>query len=90
MAAKKIRVTITYTHPGTQPPVYLAGSFSMPAWYPQEMDFIAEDHNEHRFHKEVLADEGGQFQYKFRIGSGDWWVLDENAPTGTFVSVRIY
>jgi hypothetical protein len=85
MAPKKTSVTITYTHPGTQPPIYLAGSFSEPPWYPQEMDFTTEQDNKHRFYKEVVVDEGARFQYKFRIGSGDWWVLDENASTGTFM-----
>jgi hypothetical protein len=83
MAPKKTLVTITYTHPGTQPPIYLAGTFSEPPWYPQEMDFTTEQENEHRFYKEVMVDEGGLFQYKFRIGTGDWWVLDEKASTGT-------
>ena len=25
----------------------------------------------------------GEYQYKFRLGPGDWWVLDETKPTGT-------
>ena len=26
--------------------------------------------------------EKGEYQYKFRLGPGDWWVLDETKPTG--------
>lgn len=75
-------MTVTYAKPGTQPPVYLAGSFSEPEWHPEEMEFTTEG-TEHQFHKKILAEEGGSFQYKFRIGNGDWWVLNEEAPTGT-------
>ena len=28
----------------------------------------------------------GQYQYKFRIGHGDWWVCDESVETGGFFS----
>lgn len=26
--------------------------------------------------------DAGEYQYKFRLGPGDWWVLDESMPTG--------
>lgn len=29
----------------------------------------------------------GEYEYKFRLGPGDWWVLDENAETGKFVAL---
>ena len=76
-------------HPGVRPPVYLAGSFSDPAWHPQEMDFTTEENNEYSFYKDIMVEEGSRSQYKFRIGSGDWWELDENAPTGTSVCGEI-
>lgn len=82
MSPKKNPVTIKYTNSGTQPPVFLAGSFSEPPWHPQEMDFTTGENGEHKFYKEVIVEEGGQFQYKFRLGMGDWWVLNELAPTG--------
>ncbi len=82
MAPQKVPVTVEFNDAGARPPIYLAGSFSEPAWDPQEMEFVVVGENEFRFHKEILVDEGGQFQYKFRIGEGDWWVLNENAPTG--------
>jgi hypothetical protein len=78
MSPKKVSTTITYMSPGAQPPIYLAGSFN--DWQPEEMDFKTID-NEHHFEKSVLVDEGGEFQYKFRLGPGDWWVLNEDAPT---------
>jgi hypothetical protein len=83
MSLKKDLVTLTYASPGAQPPIFLAGSFSDPKWHPQEMEYKTNpDTGEHQFYKEVLVEQGGEFQYKFRIGTGDWWVLNEEAPTG--------
>jgi len=85
------RVRITYAHPGSVPPVYLAGSFTTPPWEPQEMQYTklqskeAESGEggqpEYEFCKELDVREG-QWQYNFRVGQGDLWVLDRNAPTG--------
>lgn len=35
------------------------------------------------FYKEFDDVEEGEYQYKFRLGLGDWWVLDETAETAT-------
>lgn len=79
----KVPVTITYTHQDAQPPVYLVGSFSEPPWHPQEMKHTkTDDDRQFHFFKEVLLEPGGTFQYKFRLGPGEWWVLDETAPVG--------
>jgi hypothetical protein len=83
MATPKVSHTITYRHAGTQPPIFIAGEFSDPPWEPQEMDYTTDEDGEHTFKKEVFADAGSEVQYKFRVGSGDWWVLDEDAPTAT-------
>ncbi|EFQ28439.1 hypothetical protein CGRA01v4_07409 [Colletotrichum graminicola] len=81
-----VSVTITYKKPGTQPPIFVAGSFSDPQWQPQEMQFITEDGGEHTFHKNIEVPPGSQIQYKFRVGLGDWWVLNEDGPTVTDAS----
>jgi hypothetical protein len=83
MAPKMVSVTVKYSKPGTQPPIYLAGSFSDPEWQPQEMQHTTKEENEYEFTKEVEVEEGKEYQYKFRIGSGEWWVLNEDSPTGT-------
>lgn len=88
MAPKKVSKTLEYTSPGVVPPVFIAGSFSEPAWDPIEMEYTVAENGEHHFHKEILAEEGGNFQYKFRLGTGDWWALNESAPTGTFENRR--
>ncbi|EPE28643.1 hypothetical protein GLAREA_09764 [Glarea lozoyensis ATCC 20868] len=76
-------VTIRFSTPGTQPPIYLAGSFSHPEWDPQEMEHKTKADGELEFTKEVEVQEGKQYQYKFRVGEGEWWVLNEEAPTVT-------
>jgi len=82
MAPKKVSVTVRYSRPATIPPIYLAGSFSEPAWHPQEMQHTINEHNEYGYHKEVEVEEGKEYQYKFRIGDGDWWMLNEDSPMG--------
>jgi hypothetical protein len=37
--------------------------------------------NEYNFHATVDVAEGGEYQYKFRVGEGGW-ILDEASPTG--------
>lgn len=75
---------VVYDKQGTQPPVYLAGSFSEPPWVPEEMEYTTDAGGEHSFRKTVLVEEGKEYQYKFRIGTGDWWALNEDVPVGTF------
>lgn len=50
------------------------------------MQHILDEHNEHQFHKTVEIEEGKEYQYKFRIGNGDWWVLDEDSEIGMLAS----
>jgi hypothetical protein len=76
-------ISVKFSKPGTQPPVYVAGSFSDPAWQPQEMQHTIDESNEYEYHKDVQVEDGKDYQYKFRIGEGDWWILNENSPTGT-------
>jgi hypothetical protein len=79
-----VSVTVKYFKPGTQPPIYVAGSFSQPEWQPQEMEHTINGDNEYEFHKAVEVEAGKEYQYKFRIGPGDWWILDEESPNGTY------
>ncbi|KAN0095702.1 hypothetical protein V8E51_016413 [Hyaloscypha variabilis] len=82
MAPKSVSVTIRYSKPGSQPPIFLAGSFSDPAWHPQEMQYTTSEAGENEFYKEVQVEEGSAYQYKFRIGEGEW-MLNEDSPTVT-------
>ncbi|KAI4766972.1 hypothetical protein E4T51_00044 [Aureobasidium sp. EXF-12344] len=71
---------IHYSHPGLQPPVFIAGSMCKPQWEPIEMTHKEKEDGELDFEHEFEA-EAGEYQYKFRLGPGDWWVLDETKPT---------
>ena len=46
------------------------------------MQHTVNDDNEYEYHKDVQVEEGKEYQYKFRVGEGDWWILNEEAPTG--------
>lgn len=72
-------VTVEYTSPGLQPPVYVFTSLSNPQWDAVEMDSQKNDAGEYHFTKSFAAEEG-EYQYKFRLGPGDWWALNESAP----------
>lgn len=81
-----LSVTLTYQQRGTRPPLYVAGTFSEPAWEPQEMECSAPDAGgELTFSKTCVLAPGEDVQYKFRVGTGDWWVLDESRPTGWYL-----
>jgi hypothetical protein len=83
MAPKTISVTVKLSKQGIHPPIFLAGSFSDPAWQPQEMQHTTNETGDYGFHKEVQVEEGKEYQYKFRVGEqGDWWILNEESPTG--------
>lgn len=82
-------VTITYKHSGARPPVYVAGSFTVPAWEPQELEAVPVPEGDSISH--IISNGAeyvfsrqfqiavGDWQYKFRLGDGDWWVCDEAA-----------
>ncbi|KAK4964044.1 hypothetical protein LTR66_012502 [Elasticomyces elasticus] len=69
-------VRITYSHPGTRPPVYIVTSLSKPQWDVLEMSSRSKG-EEYEFYYDFEGVEEGEYQYKFRLGPGDWWVLDQ-------------
>ncbi|KKY35961.1 putative pt repeat family protein [Diaporthe ampelina] len=83
MADSTVPITIAYRAPGIQPPLFVAGSFSHPQWVPQEMDYTTGEDGEFNFSKAFDVEPNAKIQYKFRVGPGDWWVLDEGAPIVT-------
>lgn len=83
MASNPVAVTVRYKKQGTLPPIFVAGSFSDPEWQPEEMQYTSMGDNEYEYYKEVHIRQGKEYQYKFRIGEGDWWVLNEDSPSGT-------
>lgn len=84
MVGQKKSAIVKYSKLGTQPPIYLAGSFSNPEWTPLPMQHTVNEQGEYLFTKEVEVEEGKEYQYKFRVGEGEWWLLNEDEPTGTY------
>ena len=82
VAQRKSPIVISYSNPGTKPPIYLAGSFC--DWQPQEMRHTIDGQGEYTFTKEVEVKGGKEYQYKFRVGEGDWWLLNEDQPIGMY------
>lgn len=76
----KQHVIIEYSSPGLQPPVYIFTSLSDPQWDGIEMQSKNEGVGEYVFSAAFDVEEG-EYQYKFRLGPGDWWVCDEDKPT---------
>ncbi|EPE10247.1 hypothetical protein F503_05342 [Ophiostoma piceae UAMH 11346] len=73
-------VEITYRSTDLLPPLFLAGSFSSPPWTPLEMKHHKTTSGEHIFTQTIHVKPGTTVQYKFRVGLGDSWVLDETLP----------
>jgi len=81
-----VSTIITFSKADIKPPVFLAGSFSQ--WTPLEMKVKQSDNAgsvENLFSYETDLPPG-EYQYKFRLGPGDWWVLDESSPSGMYCS----
>lgn len=47
------------------------------------MNCVQREDGEHDFWQEFDVEEG-EYQYKFRLGPGDWWALDETKAIGMF------
>lgn len=73
----KSHITLSYSSEGLQPPVFVVSSLSETQWEPVEMHFSKTEDGHFHFSKEFEAEEG-EHQYKYRLGYGDWWALDES------------
>jgi hypothetical protein len=45
------------------------------------MDWVLDDRGESLFTMEIHVEENREYQYKFKVGHGDDWDLDEQSPT---------
>ncbi|KAF2218898.1 hypothetical protein BDZ85DRAFT_269520 [Elsinoe ampelina] len=75
----KRNVRISYHSKGLRPPVFIATSLTDPQWTPKELHSEVQEDGELEFWRQFEAEEG-EYQYKFRLGPGDWWALDESKP----------
>jgi len=67
------------------PPVFLAGTFTQ--WQPSlEMDHetVVESNGHAQVFYKAVELKAGEHQYKFRLGHGDWWIVDGSSETGTW------
>ncbi|KAI4207493.1 MAG: hypothetical protein LQ346_000538 [Caloplaca aetnensis] len=78
-------VKISFGSLGACPPVYVAGSFTVPEWQPQELNYSVNESDEDKVVEQpsytfsrTFDVPVGTFQYKFRLGQGDWWVCGGN------------
>ncbi|CAL8580831.1 hypothetical protein XPA_006548 [Xanthoria parietina] len=79
-------VEIRFMSPGAQPPVYVAGSFTLPKWQLHELecsiveqDSTASDGVTSYVFRRTFDLPRRTYQYKFRLGhEGDWWVCDHS------------
>ena len=77
-----VRVEVTYEHPGTTPPIFIASSFTDAAWHPIELEY-EKINNQFMFFRSFNVDPGTH-RYKFRVGHGDWWICDDSKQTGEY------
>ena len=54
------------------------------------MQHTTDELGEYKFTKELEVEEGQEYQYKFRVGEGDWWLLNEDEPTSMYSPALIY
>lgn len=75
-----VRTTIRFCKQGVIPPVYLAGTFT--GWQAKELGVESAGTPDADCSFSTTLDiPSGTHQYKFRLGSGDWWVTDECVET---------
>ena len=77
-------VTLTFERHDLQPPVFVAGSFTQPPWQPIQMELSVskQEGGEAIAFSKTFDIPEGQWEYKFKLGVGDWWVCDERAKIG--------
>ena len=75
-------VYIEYVSADIPEPLFVAGTFGDPPWRLQQMQCVAGGDGLRRFVASVWVEPGRVYQYKFRPGSGDRWILDEKRPIG--------
>jgi hypothetical protein len=77
-----------------RPPVYIAGSFSDPSWVPQSMDYyeqhVAGSSELSCVFEKKIDVKPGQYQYKYRIGEDNEWVVDRSVCTGRVFWLHVY
>ncbi|TQV94608.1 hypothetical protein IF1G_06619 [Cordyceps javanica] len=72
--------TITYSAPCDAGTLFIAGTFSKPAWLLQEMQPPTPSGNANTYSICVMVEPGKEYQYRFRQGRDGLWAVDERKP----------
>lgn len=75
-------VTVSFRKRGIAPPVFIAGTFSDPAWELQETQCVTDEFGEHHFAAQLPVTAGRDYLYKFKASRDGDWFLDQHAGTG--------
>ncbi|OAA33789.1 hypothetical protein AAL_01254 [Moelleriella libera RCEF 2490] len=76
-------VTVSFRKRGIAPPVFIAGTFSDPAWELQETQCVTDEFGEHHFAAQLPVTAGRDYLYKFKAGRDGDWFLDQHAGTAS-------
>ncbi|KAM3469177.1 hypothetical protein MY5147_007257 [Beauveria neobassiana] len=71
---------ITYNAPCESGAIFIAGTFSKPAWLLQEMQRSAPSENPNTHSISVTVEPGKEYQYRFKLGREGRWAVDEQKP----------
>ncbi|KAG6073754.1 hypothetical protein E4U16_004434 [Claviceps sp. LM84 group G4] len=89
MSADQSTVTLIYRKTGLAAPLFVAGSFTNPAWECQEMHSVANESGEHRFTVQVPVEPGKEYRYRFRASGDDSWFVDERRSTRALIDLAL-
>lgn len=84
-ASQTIPFTIAFHGHEADAEVFIAGSFSDPAWELHEMERNTLDGTDAYFTKTVHTEQGKDYLYRFRLGRSGPWTVDETKPISTFL-----
>ena len=80
-----VLTTIRLIRHDLSPPVFVAGTFTQwQADVEMEYDIVSEGLKTPKSFYKMIDLSPGAHQYKFRLGHGDWWIIDDSTATGMF------
>ncbi|KAF2497818.1 hypothetical protein BU16DRAFT_525413 [Lophium mytilinum] len=76
-------ITISFSREGMRPPVFITSSLVQWQIWKMEVHDDTTENGDQIFYKTFEDVKDGEYQYKFRLGYDDWWVLDSEKETVT-------
>lgn len=84
-ASPNIPVKISFHGQEADAKVFIASTFTKPAWELLEMEANTLDGSDAYFTKTFHPKQGKDYYYRFRIGKDGEWTVDESKPIGEIV-----